>query len=324
MSLLKLKLVGARLALLLFLVTVALISGCEDLMHHKPEGDLSGMGLSESRAGFSTTLIEKNRDAYGLPVPDVDFVSLVEYPTPIGGMKAYLASIDSDSAPRSRPAMIWIMGGLPPGVADASVWQDSSSGNDQSAKSYWKNGFVTMYPSLRGSAGNPGFQEGFYGEVDDVLAAYDYLAADTRVDPKKIYLGGHSTGATLVLLVAAATNKFAGVLSLGPVSDPADYGESAQLHDRNNPKEAALRSPINFINKIRIPTLIVEGEQGNYFSLIEMSSANDNNYVRIVAIQGADHFNHLAKSNDMIAAAIIKGEGISSLSAKRFQSTFNK
>jgi alpha/beta superfamily hydrolase len=217
------------------------------------------------------------------------------------------------------------MGGLPPGGADASVWQDRRVNNDQSAKSYWKNGFVTMYPSLRGSAGNPGFQEGFYGEVDDILAAYEHLAADERVDPKRIYLGGHSTGATLALLVAAATDKFSGVIAFGPVSNPADYGEATQLHDSSNPKEAALRAPINFINQIRIPTIVAEGEEeGNQFSLLEMSSINDNSYVNFVVIKGADHFNHLAKSNDMIASAIANGEAISSLNKERIQSAFDK
>ena len=65
-----------------------------------------------------------------------------------------------------------------------------------------------MFPSLRGGNDNPGNKEGFLGEVDDVLAAADFLSKQEFVDPNRIYLGGHSTGGTLVLLVAACSNKF--------------------------------------------------------------------------------------------------------------------
>ena len=34
-----------------------------------------------------------------------------------------------------------------------------------------------MFPSLRGGNNNPGSKEGFFGEVDDVLAAADLLQA---------------------------------------------------------------------------------------------------------------------------------------------------
>lgn len=55
-----------------------------------------------------------------------------------------------------------------------------------------------MFPSLRGGNDNPGVKEGFLAEVDDVLAAADFLGKQNYVDPGRIYLGGHSTGGTLV------------------------------------------------------------------------------------------------------------------------------
>ena len=65
-----------------------------------------------------------------------------------------------------------------------------------------------MFPGLRGTSGNPGTQESFLGEVDDVLAAADFLRKVDYVDPSRIYLGGHSTGGTLALLVAEAGASF--------------------------------------------------------------------------------------------------------------------
>ncbi len=61
-----------------------------------------------------------------------------------------------------------------------------------------------MYPSLRGAHDNPGQPEGLFGEVDDMLAAITYARKLDYVDPERVYLVGHSTGATLALLTAAA------------------------------------------------------------------------------------------------------------------------
>jgi len=61
-----------------------------------------------------------------------------------------------------------------------------------------------MYPFLRRYAGNPGYQEGFLGKVDDFISARTYLKKLDYVDTKKIYFGVHST-VCLVLLVSMLT-----------------------------------------------------------------------------------------------------------------------
>ena len=55
------------------------------------------------------------------------------------------------------------------------------------------------------------------GEVDDVLAAIDFVRKRADVDPKRVYLGGHSTGATLALLVAASQPPVRAVFGVGPI-----------------------------------------------------------------------------------------------------------
>ncbi len=118
-----------------------------------------------------------------------------------------------------------------------------------------------MYPSLRGGNKNPGFIEGFYGEVDDVLGASEYLAKLDYVDPKRIYLGGHSTGGTLALLVAESTDRFRAVFAFGPVEDASDYGSKYLPFDISNRKEVDLRSPIKWLQAIRNPTFVFEGTE---------------------------------------------------------------
>jgi dipeptidyl aminopeptidase/acylaminoacyl peptidase len=69
---------------------------------------------------------------------------------------------------------------------------------------------------LRGGNDNPGRREGFLGEVDDVLAAADHLSKLPHIDPTQIYLGGHSTGGTLALLVAECSNTS---IAIRPMSE---------------------------------------------------------------------------------------------------------
>lgn len=62
---------------------------------------------------------------------------------------------------------------------------------------------------VRGENGNPGHFEFFYGEAEDAVAAGRYLATLPRVDPKRIYITGHSAGGTLALLAAMLPSPYA-------------------------------------------------------------------------------------------------------------------
>jgi acetyl esterase/lipase len=108
-----------------------------------------------------------------------------------------------------------------------------------------------MFPSLRGGNDNPGTEEGFLGEVDDVLAAADFLGKQAFVDAKRIYLGGHSTGGTLVLLVAECSDRFRAVFSFGPADNVAGYGPEYLPFDSSNPREIELRSPGRWLASIK-------------------------------------------------------------------------
>jgi len=119
--------------------------------------------------------------------------------------------------------MIWVFGGFDNSIGE-TAWEPATPDNDQSASAFREAGMVMMYPSFRGGNMNPGNFEGFYGEVDDLLAAADYLATKDYVDPQRIYLGGHSTGGTMVMLAAAATVRFRAVFAFGPVDDVSGYG----------------------------------------------------------------------------------------------------
>ena len=169
---------------------------------------LLATNLVDEKNGFKTTLVKMEQEKNQFPTPPNNDVSLIKFDTAIGQMSAFITNVKTTSKSKKYPAIIWLSGGFPSGGASESLWEERPVDNDQSAKSYFTKDMVMMIPSFRGSFSNPGYQENFLGEVDDVLAALDYLLSLEHVNHNKIYLAGHSTGATLALLVAASTDKF--------------------------------------------------------------------------------------------------------------------
>ncbi|MBI2922224.1 MAG: alpha/beta fold hydrolase [Planctomycetes bacterium] len=283
------------------------------------------VSLQDARRDFKTRLVRTERDKEPLPEPADPRFSLVKYRGPLGDMAAWLSKAPEPG--KKFPAIVWITGGLPPGGIDESAWEPAPADNDQSAKAYRLAGIVMMYPALRGSGGNPGAQESFFGEVDDVLAAAEHLRGVPYVDPAQVYVGGHSTGGTLALLVAAAADpeRIRAVFAFGPLGNPADYGAESLTYDPADEKENRLRSPIRFLGAIRTPTFVIEGSRGNFIPLLSLKSANKNPAVRILEVKNADHFQLLTPVNKLIAKKIASKAPDSAvdLKADELQSVFD-
>jgi len=265
------------------------------------------LSLVEARKGFQTKIVRRASVKQPVPIPPRDVFHLVRYPSPVGQLAAYLTPDPKDG--KKRPAIIWITGGDSNSLED--VWSEAPEDNDQTAAAYRKAGIVMMFPSLRGGNDNPGVKEGFFGEVDDVIAAADFLAKQPYVDPNRIYLGGHSTGGTLALLVAACSDRFRAVFSFGPVGDVIGYDPEYLPFDRSNPREFELRAPRRWLASIKSPTFVFEGTVGvsNITELLLMARTSTNPNVHFFAVDGADHFNILAPTNRLIAAKILRDTG---------------
>ena len=265
--------------------------------------------LQEARANFKTKLVPKKDRPDAMETAPADLMQTVQYQAPGGQYGAYLSLPFNDS--KKHPAIVWITGGDCNSVGD--VWSKQSPANDQSAVQFERAGVVMMYPSLRGGNDNPGQKEGFLGEVDDVLAAADFLAQQPQVDPKRIYLGGHSTGGTLALLVAEDSERFRGIFAFGPIAMAAVYGLDSEYlpFDTSDQRELDLRSPLCWIKSIKTPTYVIEGEQGNIDSLRVLRKLNgepdfQNPNLHFLEVAGATHFNVLAPVNELLARFIVE------------------
>jgi acetyl esterase/lipase len=298
----------------LVVLSLLLVAGCwrpatqRAAQQGKPAvPDAETASLPEARRGFETKLTRRQKANEPVPSPPPNLFRTVQYDAPPGKLAAYLSQ--PKEAGKKLPAIIWITGGDCNTIGD--VWTEGPPSNDQSASAFRKAGIVMMFPSLRGGNQNPGVREGFFGEVDDVLAAADYLAGQDAVDPQRIYLGGHSTGGTLVLLVAASTDRFRGVFSFGPVEDVQGYGPEYCPFNVFNKRELELRAPGRWLHSVQCPTFVFEGvkQPGNLDSLNAMKRNSQNPLLHFYPVPRTDHFSVLHPVTQLIAAKILKDKG---------------
>jgi acetyl esterase/lipase len=296
----------------LLLLALLLIPACDrkPLQRHSNSGPKQippQQSLLDARRGFHTNLLSHPKQEVPLEVPPENIFRIVTYHSTVGELPAYLSVTPNDN--KKRPAIIWITGGDCNSIGD--VWSPSPAENDQTASAFRQAGIVMLYPSLRGGNGGPGKREGFLGEVDDVLAAAQFLSTQPAVDPQRIYLGGHSTGGTLVMLVAAASPRFRAVFSFGPVDDVAGYGQQYLPFDMSNPREIELRSPIQWVNSTQSPTFVFEGEQprSNIDCLRALQQTSQNPLVHFHPVPNASHFSILQPTTRLIAQKILQDKG---------------
>lgn len=284
----------------LLLVLAVIVAGCDGAANSRPS-----LTLLEAKKGFATKIV-RTGESYGDPdKPTGGTFELIRYESPVGPLAAYVTTDPGDA--KKHPAIVWITGGDNNSIGD--VWTPNERSNDQSASAFRKVGIVMLFPSQRGGNNNPGQREGFLGEVDDILAAADHLGKLPYVDPNQIYLGGHSTGGTMVMLVGASTERFRAVFSLGPVAAAAQYGGEFVYCDPGNDKEMTLRSPLFWLHSVKKPMYVFEGaNNGNWDAAQAMANENSNPNIKFFKVPGHDHFSVIAPLAEMLAGQIVKGE----------------
>ncbi|GAB4564230.1 MAG: hypothetical protein Tsb0020_14160 [Haliangiales bacterium] len=248
--------------------------------------------LPAAREGFVTQLVDSTyrKRGSGPPKPPADIYRRIHYRSPAGKLAAYVTPDPDDGG--KHPALIWAHGGYS-GIG-SSAWQAPY------IQVFRDAGFVIMCPSWRGENNNPGEPERFYGEVDDALAAIDYVRALPYVDPDRVYMAGHSTGGTVTMLTALSTTELRAAFSFG--GDPNTGRIAAELIEHSDaphvadPREVTLRSASHFVSTLQVPTLYFEGSDSYYAveaeDMMERAQAANAPFFAYT-VTGADHFNIL-------------------------------
>lgn len=182
---------------------------------------------------------------------------------------AFLAGPKSLEPGRRYPAIVMVHGGFH-GRLDESDFATLRRAVDE--------GYVVIFPEYRGSRGygKNHYDAIDYGgkEVDDVLAAADYLAARRAyVDPERIAVMGRSHGGMIALLAAQrAPDRFRAAASDVGIADLLAWMEYKPDYRRldmarqpmfggklpeEDPTPYQQVSPINHVAALKIPVLVL-------------------------------------------------------------------
>jgi acetyl esterase/lipase len=238
-----------------------------------------------------------------IPPPDAR-LERIKYRAPVGEMWAYVSPDPKDG--KKHPAVVWAAGGFDFSVG-ASFFEKGPIENDQSGARLRTDGIVVLFPSYRGTHDNPGSFEMIYGEVEDYLASVDHVRGLSYVDSDRIFLAGHSTGGTLVLIAAALTDKYRAAFCFGPVKSADRYDAAYASFDRSSRTEWDMRSPLLYVSDIKRPTFIIEGNlspNADDVTQLHAAASKAGAPLKASLLIGKNHFDVLAPTLESIAKAI--------------------
>lgn len=290
--------------------------GAEEKKEEKPKYsfELSDEDLATAHSKFTTEIVDTSFQGDGKPqTPPKDQFLLVNYTAKDGDMDAFLTPDPKDG--KKHPAVIWLIGGYGGIGNDDYFWADQPAENDQSGRAFRDAGIVMMVPSFRGENANPGIYDMFYGEIEDLESAREYLSKISYVDPDRIYVVGHSTGGTRALLGNEYSKGFRAAFSLGGIPDLElrlkGTMRVAIPFNTKNPEELKVRSPRTYMKSLQSPTFYFEGQYDYWTEFDEMKKiAKDNNIpLYIYDIKGGDHFTIITPVTKMIAEKILGDTG---------------
>lgn len=172
---------------------------------------------------------------------------------------------------RKYPMVVEVHGG--PANQRSSAWP--SSNFDMSVLS--GTGYFVFFPNPRGSYGRgeaftrANVKDFGGGDLRDVLAGLDAVAAKVPVDTNRIGITGWSYGGFMTMWTVTQTHRFRAAVAGAGIADWLSYyGENsidewmipyfgASVYD--DPAVYAKSAPIEFIKNVKTPTLVLVGER---------------------------------------------------------------
>ena len=140
-------------------------------------------------------------------------------------------------------------------------------------------GYLVFNPDYRGSGMSEGSHEGAKGEVDDVIAAIDYLEDQNLIADGRIGMYGQSHGAAISVLAAERDPRIKAVVAEAGFYDAVGLYENAVASSDPSvktimdeflpmvggtpeqvPQEYEVRSALNYVDSMQAATLLIHGE----------------------------------------------------------------
>ncbi len=258
-------------------------------MEFSPDGRKLGLSLNTSKTPSDSFVLELGEGALeygdlvrwtysevgGLDTEGFIEPELVHYPTfdsASGGPKNIPAWVYKPAGKGPHPVIIAIHGG-PEGQSRPSF---------SSTYQMWLNklGAAVIRPNVRGSAGYGkhymSLDNGFKREdsVKDIGALLDWIATQPDLDKNRVAVFGGSYGGYMVLASAVHySDRLKAAVDVVGISNFVTFLENTQDYRRDlrraeygDEREPAMRkhlqsiSPLTHVDKIKIPMLVVQGE----------------------------------------------------------------
>ena len=265
------------------------LNAIEGFLESSPGAEVQSEDYAAARSRFQTKLLRQGPPPdKGSPISPPQDVSEVVYSSGDLRLKAWVSRPAHPD--RKSSAVLFLHGGF-----------EFTKGDWEQSKPYRDAGFIVLTPMLRAENGQPGSFSYFYDEVDDVVAAAEYLAKLPYVDPKRVFVAGHSVGGTLTLLAALTTQRFRAATSFSGAAFWPEFADSKTLpFDRARPEEIRMRSPIAYASSFRCPLRMYFGSaEESFFGLKSRRTAQLARKAGLdaeaVAVDG-DHGSHVAKA----------------------------
>ncbi len=143
-----------------------------------------------------------------------------------------------------------------------------------------ERGLICLRFNFRGTGQSWGTHDNGVGEIDDVLAAVDFLEAMEQVDSKRLVLAGYSFGCWVGLRATARDPRPKRLIGISPPVDSYDFG---------------------FLENETRPKLLIAGDRDFVCSPERFRDLLDRipEPKKGVILPGADHF-HLGGEGDLI------------------------
>ena len=172
---------------------------------------------------------------------------------------------------RRYPMVVEVHGG--PASERAAAWP--SSAYDMSVLAGM--GYFVFFPNPRGSYGQgeaftrANVKDFGYGDLHDIEAGVDAVLAQSRIDPDRVGITGWSYGGYMTMWTVTQTHRFRAAVAGAGIADwQSYYGENsidewmipyfgASVY--KDPSVYAKSSPIDYINSVKTPTLVLVGER---------------------------------------------------------------
>ena len=186
----------------------------------------------------------------------------------VRGWLLYPANYD---AAKKYPLVVYVHGG--PSSASLPRWPYAGYG----PAPFSALGYFVLMPNPRGSYGEgekftqANRKDFGYGDLHDILAGVDTVARKFQIDPERVGITGWSYGGFMTMFAVTQTTRFrAAVAGAGISNWQSYYGENsidqwmipffgASVYD--DPAVYAKSSAINFIKRVKTPTLVVVGDR---------------------------------------------------------------